>query len=155
ERIRANDTLARSAQESEIREIPGTDLSSSAAAMFSGVTDAQYEDMVEEAGNALSRVLTGSIPEGEVDAARDRAEDLLSATLTAPQRRAIMELIGPLIVPTLVEDAARTRQQREDAMASTPPVQVSYEQGEVVVPDGGMIDAEDVEALEQLGIRQT
>src|SRR5690606_21680958 len=55
----------------------------------------------------------------------------------------------------LVVDQERTELLREEARANTPAVRVTYERGEVVAPAGQVLTEADIEALDQLGIRES
>ncbi|MBM3138823.1 MAG: HDIG domain-containing protein, partial [Chloroflexi bacterium] len=153
-RVRDNQTLARSAKETAIRAIPGVEVSTRSAAALVDLTAEQWRALGDEVRNALGRTLTQSIAEGEVGAARVRAAGYLSPLLMAGQVVALQELINPLIVPTLVVDSERTELLREEAMANTPAVRVTFARGEVVVAAGRELTAADVEALDRLGARR-
>ena len=153
--IRADTNLSASARESEIRGIPGTELSQRAAATIVASDFAQWRTLSDEARNALGSTLLGSIAEEEVASARSRAAGLLSPALEADQIIALRELIDPLIVPTLTIDQERTDLLRSEARTNTPPVLRKFSRGELVIEDGEVLDAADVEALDQLELRST
>ncbi len=153
--IRADTNLSASARESELRRIPGTELSQRAATTIVSSDFAQWRTLSAEARNALGSTLAGSIAEDEVASARSRAAGLLSPALEADQIIALRELIDPLIVPTLTIDQERTELLRAEARANTPPVRVDFSRGELVVDEGTVLDDAGVEALDQLAIRST
>ena len=153
DRERSDSTLSNSAKETAIRAVPGVDLSTRSAAVFAEATGEQYKALSDEARNALGRTLTQSIGDADVSSARTKAANFFSPLLTSGQVIALQELIDPLIVPTLVVDQQRTKALREEAMANTPPAQVSYARGQIVVAAGNTLSAADIEALDRLDLR--
>src|SRR5690606_15285862 len=131
EGVRETDTLSTSAKESQVRAIPGVNLSERGASTVISATEPTWSALADEARTSLGRALTGTIRADEVDAARQRAAGLPSALLSSDQHLAVTELVDPLIVPTLVVDQERTELLREEARANTPAVRVTYERGEV------------------------
>jgi putative nucleotidyltransferase with HDIG domain len=151
--IRSDAALSASAWESQVRAIPGTELSQRATATIVSSDFAQWKTLGDEARNALGSTLAGSIGEDQVARARSRAAGLLSPALEADQIIALRELIDPLIVPTLTIDQERTELLRNEARSNTPPVRVDFSRGEIVVEEDTVLGEADVEALDQLDIR--
>jgi cyclic-di-AMP phosphodiesterase PgpH len=150
---REDETRSASARETAIQSIPGTQISSAAAATFVQVSGARWELMKQEARDSLSRTLTGAISPGEVQSARNRAERFLSPLLATDEAEALAQVLRPLVVPTLAVSVERTEALRNEARANTPPVRVSYAAGQVVVPAGAVIDEPAFEAITRLEIR--
>ena len=151
---RRDTSLSASARESEIRAVSPS-LSQRAAVAFAQTTDAEWQALVAEARTALDATLTGALRADDLQAARYRAEGLLSPLLSAGQALAITDLLDQLIGPTLVVDQARTQVLRDEAMESQPPVRVTVARGEVVVAEGQQLTAADIERLERLGPRRS
>ena len=150
---RSDPTKSDSAKETAIQAILGTEISPEAASTFITVEDEVWATMQEEVRDALSRTLTGAVSENDLDAARSRAENLLAPTLNSAERAALVELLDPLIVPTLAVSQERTDALRAEARANTPPVRVTYAANDVVIPAGTVIDEASFEAIERLDIR--
>lgn len=150
---RRDQTRAESARETAIQEIAGVDLSQRAAATFVSGSDVRWATMQSEARDALSRTLTGAIGPEDVEGARSRAGSFLSPLLTADETMAMTELLDPLVVPTLAISEERTEALRREAAANTPPVSVTFQEGQVIVPPGGVIDEAAYEAITTLDIR--
>ena len=142
-------TLADSARESRIRAATGDALSERSIEALADASDAEFQALADEARDALSRVLSRSIAEEGVEDARRDAAALLSPLLDSDQLLALIELLDPLIVPTLVVDAALTEQKRQEARESVPPVRVTRERGQVLVDEGEPVTAATTELLEQ------
>ncbi len=153
DRVRGDSTLSESAKETAVRNVTGVSLSARSAATLVQSSAEQFKALGDEARNALGRTLTQSIGASDVSAAQTKASTFFSPLLSAGQVIALQELIDPLIVPTLVVDQERTKALRDEAMANTPPVQVSYTRGQVVVAARTQLTAADIEALDRLDLR--
>jgi cyclic-di-AMP phosphodiesterase PgpH len=153
--IRGDTALSASARETAVRAILGLELSQRAAGTIVAAQPAEWRALADEARNALGRTLAGAISEDEVDAARSKAAGLLSPLLTADHVIALRELVDPLIVPTLTIDHEYTQLLREEARANTQPIYEDFTRGQIVVEAGTVLSGADVEALDELGLRQT
>ncbi len=151
-RAREDAALSESAKETAIRSIAGTTITQSAAATLVRLTPEAWAAARIELQDALGRTLVGAIPAPEVEAGRERALTYLSPLLDADRRSAMIELLAPLVVPTLRLDSARTQTQRDQAAANVRPVVVTYQAGQPVIEEGALVDAEAVEALQRFGI---
>jgi len=153
--IRGDTALSASARETAVRAIPGLELSQRAASTIVAAQPAEWRALADEARNALGRTLAGAISEDEVDAARSKAAGLLSPLLTADHVIALRELVDPLIVPTLTIDHEYTDLLRQEARANTQPIYEDFTRGQIVVEADTVLSSADVEALDELGLRQT
>jgi putative nucleotidyltransferase with HDIG domain len=152
-RARADSGLAASARESAIRAVAGTLLSPRSAETLGAASAADWELVAGEARSVLGRTLSGTIREGELPAARQRAAGLVTSALSADQQQAAADLVAPLVAPTLVVDAARTAQLRDEASRNQAAVHVSHARGERLVAAGQVLSAADVEVLAAAGLR--
>ena len=154
-RLRADGTLAASARETTLRAILGVALSQPAAQQLLAVTSPELDAMVEEARAALGRILSGTVQESELAAARRRATGFLSPLLPPAQAQVVEQLLAPLIVPTLTVDAVRTSMLRAGARKGQPPVHISYARGDVLLHEGQPVTAFEIELLGEAGLRSS
>ena len=149
---RRDTSLAASARESAIRGIDGVELSTAAAAVLAAADDATWQRLAAEARNALGRALTGAVSADDLPSTRQRTAGFLSPELDGAQRRALTEVLDPLVVPTLVVDRERTEFVREEARVAQRPVEVVVEAGDPVVTRDEPITAVQAEALQMLDL---
>ena len=149
---RTDPSLSASARESEIRRVAGTALSPRATAVFARATSSEWQALTDEATNALQNVLAGSITDNQVPDAQQRAVGVLSPFLSGDQLIALTELLEPLVVATVVVDEEKTAAARDGARAAQPPVHVTRSRGEVLVEQGQILTAADIELLDEAGI---
>ncbi len=151
ERARAA-TLSDSARESQIRAATGGILSDEAVIVLAEIPDTDFRTIGDEARDILGRLLSGSIAAAGVEASREQVAELLPVNLDEGQRLALTELIGPLIIPTLVVDESRTAERRQEAREAVPPVRVTRERGRVLVVQEQRLSRADIELLDAAGL---
>lgn len=93
---------------------------------------------------------------------RIRAEDLvdkraaevaqINPSFSPDQRALVADLISLYTRPNVLVNQAETDKARKEARDRVAPVQVTVERGEIVVRQGDVITAEDLEKLEALGL---
>lgn len=150
-RLRGDNALAASARESAIRVAAGA-LSMESAQTIAAANSAEWDTLAADARTSLGRVLSGTLREEDLAGARERAGAYFSPQLTAAQNLALGDLLGPLVVPTLVIDNVRTAALRSEARRSQPPVHVSHARGSVLVTAGQPLSAADMEVLTEAGL---
>jgi hypothetical protein len=106
-----------------------------------------------EARSVLRRALERQVISDEVTIVRERLRDWVRPGLTDTQRSLVVTLAGPFVRANVVVDTAATERNRQRARDEVQPVRVAVQRGEVVIRDGSIITAADVEKLEQLGLR--
>lgn len=151
---RQDEALSDSARESAIRAVPGVLLSQQAAATLAAISDERWPGLEQTATDALSRTMAGSIDAAAVEATRGQLRTLLTTGLSEEEFDAFVELLDPLVVPTLVVDSLRTAERREEARTNQPPVRVSRARGAELVGEGEVIDAATAELLAEAGLRR-
>ncbi|MBC7324919.1 MAG: HDIG domain-containing protein [Moorella sp. (in: Bacteria)] len=102
----------------------------------------------------IDRVMGEAVSQDAVNIARDK---MLAAAETAEiearYRPAVIAVLRQMEVkPNLVYDVTATLEKREKAAAEVSPVQVTIRQNEKIVGDGEIVTAEDIEALQKLGL---
>ena len=107
--------------------------------------------------NIINQVMGEAVPQDALNTARDK---MLAAVETAgisdQYRPLVVAILGQLdLKPNLIYDVAATMQKQDKARAEVAPVQVTIRQGEKVVSDGELVTAEDIEALQKLGLLRT
>ncbi|MBE3572926.1 MAG: HDIG domain-containing protein [Moorella humiferrea] len=121
---------------------------------LAGADPTTVDTLREVTKNIVNRVMGEAVPQDALDAARDKM-------LAAVEEAAIEDKFKPAVAaiirglelkPNLIYDVAATMQKKEKAAAEVSPVQVTIRQNEKIVSDGELVTAEDIEALQKLGL---
>jgi putative nucleotidyltransferase with HDIG domain len=150
--VRNSLALTPQAKSTALGRIANLTLSQRATSLVLGFNDAQWVAVGDEARRVLSQLLSESVAQDAVDSTRDRVRELISQNLSSDQALVTEELTRPLVVANLVVDEARTNEARDAARAAIVPVQVSFARNQVIVQKGDLIDATQLEALQQAGL---
>ncbi|MGH2446808.1 MAG: hypothetical protein ACRDGD_12345, partial [Candidatus Limnocylindria bacterium] len=112
-----------------------------------------WEDaLLPAARAALGTTLADSVREDEIDQVRTAIRDLITTDLAGPERGLAGELAAEFVEPNVVIDEQGTQQLRDQARAEVPPVPVTVSAGEIIVREGSVLDVEQIEKLEELGL---
>nr|WP_277998953.1 HDIG domain-containing metalloprotein [Moorella sulfitireducens] len=129
-------------------------LSDAAFEALAGASNAELDSIAGAIKDVIGRVMNEAVPQDAVNTARDK---MLAALETAgieagykPVAAAIIQ--GLELKPNLIYDVAATLQKQEQAAAEVSPVLVTIRQNEKIVSDGELVTAEDIEALQKLGL---
>ncbi|MDN5347492.1 MAG: cyclic-di-AMP phosphodiesterase PgpH [Clostridia bacterium] len=121
---------------------------------LAGANAASLHNLEGEARTILRRVMSGAVPQDAVEAARAKMLAQVDSSPVddkfKPLLRALFRIIE--LRPNLVYDVAATIENREKARNSVSPIQVTIRQDEKIVGDGEIVTAEDIEALQKLGL---
>lgn len=115
-------------------------------------SDARWQAIQQEARQVLDDSYRGIIRPETVDSVRRNIDSLVDVTFNQEQVNLIHELVAPLILPNSMISEELTRKAQEDAEAAVAPVQRAYAAGQIIVQHGQVVQAEDIEALQQAGL---
>ena len=118
------------------------------------LTDAEWAQVSAAAREVLARALERQVIAEEVTATRERLRDWVRPGLNNDQRSLVVALAAPFVRSNVVVDTAATERNRQNARNAVQPVRVAVQRGEVIVRDGSVITASDIEKLEQLGLSE-
>lgn len=100
---------------------------------------------------AYDDAMRGSFKESEVEARRALLPMLVSGDAPSEVRIVAVQLAGPFLRPTLVANPDATARLRREARERTQPVTVQVEPGEIIVREGDIVGALEIEKLKALG----
>jgi putative nucleotidyltransferase with HDIG domain len=104
--------------------------------------------------NVLDLAMRGEIRESSVAQVRFRIPAMVSVDLTEEQAAIAGALAQQFIAPNTFLDSETTNAARTKARQSVEPVTRSYSAGQIIVREGQIVSALDVEALDYFGLRQ-
>jgi putative nucleotidyltransferase with HDIG domain len=118
------------------------------------LNDTRWQEVQQGALSLLERLMSTAIrPETLLDA-RQRAPSLVSLSFPEDQAALVAELAAAFVAPNSRYSESLTNEARQKAREAVEPVTRNFIQGQTVVQQGEVLDAEDVEALYKLGLVQ-
>jgi len=147
------DTFANSQQKSgDLAALEDVSLNPNSGSTILGLTDARWQEIQQESIVVLEKVMSSSIrPEGLADA-RSRILSKVSLTMPESQASVVSDLVTAFVVPNSQYSDALTREAQQKARLAVSPVNRSYAPGQIIAFKGQVLGAEEVEALQQLGL---
>jgi putative nucleotidyltransferase with HDIG domain len=113
-----------------------------------------WQIVVTEMPLTLDRVMRDEIRENNLAAARRRAPALIDSNVNETASEVIADLVQGLIRPNSIFNDERTEDARNQARTAVAVQQQTLERGEKIIRAGDVADAEQVEALQQVGLLQ-
>jgi cyclic-di-AMP phosphodiesterase PgpH len=118
------------------------------------MTDARWQEVQQEAIAVLEKVMSSAIrPENLIDA---RGGVPALVTLSLPEEQAVIaaELAAAYVSPNSQYSENLTLAARQEARDAVQPVTRSFVPGQTIALQGEVLGADDVEALQQLGLTE-
>ena len=152
-RVRQDAELSISQRIQALHEVSQAVLTDQQVDDLLNLDDNDWTTVMRAARTALSRTFERHITAEDLIAARDRVRDALPPGLSDTQRNLAAALSMPFVRANVVVDTQATEQNRQRARAEVQPVRVTVQRGEVIIRDGSIVTATDIEKLEMLGLR--
>jgi len=129
-------------------------LDQTSAQSILALNDTRWQAVQQEAIVVLEQVMRSTIREDRLEDTRRSVPTLVSLALPEDQAEIVADLVVGFVAPNSFYSESLTKTARENARATVSPVTQSYMMGETVVQRGHVINATDLEALEQFGLVQ-
>lgn len=136
-----------------IRRIPGLVLPQQSIDEILALDEPSWRATVNEAVLVLEAVFRDKITEKQLPEVMTKLPTLVSPSLSGVQATVAVKLVESVLKPNFVVDQEATSRARREARESTPPVRVGIEKGEIILRDGDVVKATDVEKLDAAGLR--
>ncbi|MCZ7542842.1 MAG: HDIG domain-containing protein [Anaerolineae bacterium] len=151
EHVRNDPFASRAQKEADLAAMEDLALENDVVSRLLSFNDAEWRQVRDQAIAVLGSVMSGEVREDNLEAIRQTVPRR-SVFLPVEQEAVVTNLVNLLTKPNTFIDPEATQSAREIAKASVPPVVRSFQQGQVVVSGGQVINEADMEALIQLGL---
>jgi putative nucleotidyltransferase with HDIG domain len=152
--VRADSYAPLDKKRDDLAALEDVALSQETVTTILNMNDARWQEVQQQALAVLERVMsTGIRPETLADA-RDRVPALVSLSFPEDQAAVVAELVKSYIAPNSEYSETLTQAARQRARESIEPAMRTFVPGQTVVSQGEVLDAEDIEAMQELGLAQ-
>lgn len=114
----------------------------------------RWQAIAQEAAVVLEKVMSSTIQPESLSDARNRALSLVSLSLTEKEAALAAELAAALVAPNSLYSEEMTQAARQEARQAVTPISHAFIAGQTVVRQGQVLNAADVETLQQMGLIQ-
>jgi putative nucleotidyltransferase with HDIG domain len=154
-RVRADSAQTREQRITSLTRLAEVAISPQLAPLIADMTAAEWDAVSKEVDNALRTLYQPGIRPEQLDAAKAAAATSLPPAWTDRQKAVGAELVRQFLEADVALDATGTASAQQAARGAVQPVQVQVVAGEVVVREGTVVSALDVEKLRALGLVNT
>jgi putative nucleotidyltransferase with HDIG domain len=153
--VRGDPTLQRDQKITKLQGLSEVSLGTGIATDVIDMTGAEWDALSKELDNTLRSLYGQGIRAEQLELVKADAGKALPPAWSDRQKRVATELVKQFLDANVVLDPAATSVAQQAARAAVPPVQVQVVAGEVVVRNGSVVSALDVEKLRSLGLANT
>jgi putative nucleotidyltransferase with HDIG domain len=136
----------------DLSAIQCVSLSSDSAQRIIALSDTRWAAVQNEAFNVLDDAMRITIREDNLESTRRNIGSLVDVSLSTDQAKLITELVVPFIAPNSLLSPELTEKAKSEAEAAVEPVTRTFATGQLIVQHGQIVRAEDMEALQYLGL---
>jgi cyclic-di-AMP phosphodiesterase PgpH len=154
-RVRSDAAQTREQRITSLTRLTEVAISAQLAPLITDMTAAEWDAISKEVDNALRTLYQPGIRPEQLEAAKGAAAASLPPAWTDRQKLVGTELVKQFLDSDVTLDQTATASAQQAARSGVAPVQVQVVAGEVVVRDGTVVDALDVEKLRALGLVNT
>ena len=151
-RVRGDPTLSRDQKIAAAQKLTELSLSPTLAADAIDLTAAEWDAVSKELDNTLRSLYGQGLRPEQVELVKTDAAKALPPAWTDRQKRVGAAVASQYLDANIITDNAATAIAQQAARAGVQPVQVQVVAGEVVVREGSVVSALDVEKLRALGL---
>lgn len=116
------------------------------------LTDPRWQDIQEESDKILEVIFRSTIRDTNIAEIKNDIPSLVDANFLQSSAAVVSEISSQFVVPNSKYSPELTEKARVDAENNVEPVTRKYEIGQIVIQHGQVIRAEDLEALQTIGL---
>ncbi|MFN3706481.1 MAG: hypothetical protein ACK4WM_10875, partial [Thermoflexales bacterium] len=157
DRIRAIRSASDESEEQRVArllQLREASLSETAARRILALDDIQWNRVAAQSIAVMDVVMRNAIHLDNLDRIRASIGQHVSLSLSSEEAELVAQLVGPLILPNMSYDAQATEAARRAAREAVKPVERTYEANQVIVRNGQVIGALEIEALEKFNLQR-
>jgi hypothetical protein len=152
--VRADPYASGEQKISDLKALEGISLDDETVTRIFELGEDEWKTVQQESISVLEQVMQRTIREDRLEDTRRSVPASVSLSLPEDQAEIVAKLAAAFVAPNSFYNEEQTEAARQEAAEAVAPVERSFAAGETVVERGEIVSAEDVEALEQLGLAQ-
>jgi putative nucleotidyltransferase with HDIG domain len=136
----------------DLAALDGIYITQDTAEQILSMSDSRWQTVSQESVVILEQVMRTTIREIDLEDVRQQLPSLVSLSLSEDQVQLVVKLAEAFVAPNSFYSEEETQQARDEAIAAVPAVTRSIVAGETIVRRGEIVGAEDIEALQEVGL---
>lgn len=118
------------------------------------IDDAAWTPVAAESMRVLDEVMRDRIRQADLVGIRGKLPNRFSSQLSPQQLAVAVAIVSDLVKPNEVLNPTETAKQKREAQDKVEPVREAVEKGEIIVREGNVVTALDLEKLQAAGLQQ-
>ena len=152
--VRADPIGSRADKETLLSRIDGVRLTPDVIDQILELPDDVWQRVTQEVVAVIDLALRQEVRDTNLEETKARLPALVAIDLSEQQTQLVSQIAQNFIIANRRRNDEATNAARQAARDEVPPRQRTIERGQIIVRQGDVIDALQLEALEQLGLRQ-
>ena len=155
ESVRLDQFSSQEQKYTDLGALEGIYISQETANYILGLSDVRWQTARQETVVILEQVMRNTIRVVDLEDARQQLPSLVSLSLSEDQVNLVVELASAFVAPNSFFSEEETEAAKQDAINNVSPVTRSIAAGETIIRRGEIVEAEDIEALQEVGLLTT
>ncbi|HEX9118690.1 MAG TPA: HDIG domain-containing protein, partial [Anaerolineae bacterium] len=152
--VRSDPQASTATKSQDLAGVKSVTLPANTVAHILSLPQTDWERIASETQAVLDQTMRGEIRDVDLAAERTRVPTRVRLDLSDEDAAVVSQLVQSLLVPNSVYNAVKTDEARQNARAQVQEATVSVVRGEIILRAGDIVTAEDMEALNALGLKQ-
>ena len=155
ESVRVDQFSSQEQKYTDLGALDGIYISQGTANYILGLSDVRWQTIRQETVVILEQVMRNTIRVVDLEDARQQLPSLVSLSLSEDQVNLVVELASAFVAPNSFFSEEDTEIAKQEAIDNVPAVSRSIAAGETIVRRGEIVEAVDIEALQEVGLLST
>ena len=155
ESVRLDQFSSQEQKYTDLAALDGIYISQETADYILGLTDVRWQTIRQETVVILEQVMRNTIRVVDLEDARQQLPSLVSLSLSEDQVNLVVELASAFVAPNSFFSEDETEAAKQEAIDNVPAVTRSIAAGETIIRRGEIVEAQDIEALQEVGLLTT
>lgn len=152
--ILSDSTTTEEQKRDRIQRLADSIVSAATIKLLGQVDASLWPPIISESTRVLDEVMRDRLRQSDLADIKSKLASRFSQALGAQQLQVAVAIVSDLIKPNEILNAAETTRQRREAQDKVEPIRETVEKGEIVVREGNVVSALDLEKLEAVGLQQ-
>ena len=153
--VRKDQFASQEQKYTDLAALDGIYISQDTADQILALSEVRWQTVKQESIVILEQVMRTAIREVDLEEARQQLPSLVSLSLSEDQVRLVVIFASAFVSPNSVFSEEATEAARQVAIQGVSPVTRSIIAGETIIRRGEIVQAEDIEALQEVGLLTT
>lgn len=152
--IRADTTITTDQKKDRIQRLADGIVTAATTRAILTISDYTWPLVAAESSRVLDEVMRDRVRQTDIVSIKSKLPSRFGQNLSADELPVAVAIVSDLLKPNEIFNSTETLKQKRDAQDKIEPAREVVEKGEIVIREGNVVSALDLEKLEALGLQQ-